>query len=203
MFQSELKFQLQLLRYLFYGNPLFKVCIYFTFIEKDVSKVQHLAKRRAVLAFLGFKNLTYTNLWWHTHQEKKEVRREIVMGLILPGGQLFLFWNRSITAAFRRFQGYNLIREHKTLIDIHMNFHAAYLFSCTAAFYCYEWEILTKDSSLNTMSFWLDHEYADKFINKILSVYKLREFFSCTENYSGFMISSVHGYSEIEAEKGL
>lgn len=53
------------------------------------------------------------------------------------------------------------------------------------------------------MSVWLDHEYVDKFINKILSVYKLREFFSCTENYSGFMISSVCGYSEMEAEKGL
>lgn len=27
------------------------------------------------------------------------------------------------------------------------------------------------------MSFWLDHEYVDKFINKIFSVYKLRELF--------------------------
>lgn len=113
----------------------------------------------------------------HTHQEKKRGKERTVMGLILPGGQLFFFWNRSITAAFRVFQRYHLIREHKTLIDIYMNFHAAYLFSYTASFYCYEWEILTKDSSLNTMSVWLDHEYVDKFINKILSVYKLRVFF--------------------------
>lgn len=34
-----------------------------------------------------------------------------------------------------------------------------------------------KYSSLNTMSFWLDHEYVDNFINKILAVYKLRESF--------------------------
>lgn len=56
-----------------------------------------------------------------------------------------------------------------------MNFHAAYLFSYTAAFYCYEWEVLLK-ILLWILSFWLDHDYADKFINKIL--YKLREFLS-------------------------
>lgn len=90
------------------------------------------------------------------------------MGFMLPGVQLFFFWNRSITAALKRFQRYNLIREHKTLIDIYMNFHAVYLFSYTAAFYCYEWEILMKASSLNTTSSWLDHEYVDKFIKKIV-----------------------------------
>lgn len=52
------------------------------------------------------------------------------------------------------------------------------------------------------MLFWLDHEYVDKFIKKILSVNKLRVFFM-HRNYSGFMIFSVLEYSEMEAEKAL
>lgn len=86
-----------------------KVWIYFTFIERDVSKMKHLAKRRGgVLALLGFKNLTYMNLWWHGTSKREKLSRKAVMVLILPAGQLFFFWNRSITAAFRGFQKYNL-----------------------------------------------------------------------------------------------
>jgi len=64
LFQSEkFKFQLQLFWDIYF------IVIHFskpesTFIEKDVSKMKHLAKGRGVvLALLGFKNLTYMNLW--------------------------------------------------------------------------------------------------------------------------------------------
>lgn len=62
------------------------------------------------------------------------------------------------------------------LMDIYINFHTAYLFSYPAAFYSYERAVLW-DSSLNAVSFRLDREYVDNFINQILAAFKLRESF--------------------------